>query len=272
MSRPSNVPLNSTRTEIFLQIREKGLLKTPNPLRTRAEDWDHRHYCRFHRDYGHNTEECYDLKNQIEDLIHRGHLDRYIKKSREPSLHPKGPVERHIDVIVGGPTPGGVNSLTRKAYAHAKVQKRPRPLGDLGFTFESESEYPDHDDALVVTARIANACIRRIMIDIGSSVDILYLDAFQKLRMTNRDLIPMTSILIGFTSDTITPVGIATLPVTFGNKPRTKTLMVHFMVVDLPSAYNVIIGRLTLNKLRAVISTYHRSMKFPTSAGLGESR
>ncbi|RWV80941.1 hypothetical protein GW17_00057702 [Ensete ventricosum] len=79
------------------------------------------------------------------------------------------------------------------------------------------------------------------MIDTGSSVDILYLDTFQKLGMTNRDLIPMTSTLIGFTGDVITPVGIATLPMTFDDEPRTKTLMVPFMVVELPSAYNVII-------------------------------
>ncbi|RWV93151.1 hypothetical protein GW17_00044415 [Ensete ventricosum] len=75
------------------------------------------------------------------------------------------------------------------------------------------SEYPDHDDALMVTARIANICIRRIMIDTGSSADILYLDDFHKLGMTNRDLIPMTSTLTGFTGDTITPVGIVTLPI-----------------------------------------------------------
>ncbi|RZR86410.1 hypothetical protein BHM03_00013607 [Ensete ventricosum] len=60
----------------------------------RVEDRDRIHYCRFHRDYGHDTEEFYDLKNQIEDLTHRGHLDKYIMKPREPSLHPKGPVKR----------------------------------------------------------------------------------------------------------------------------------------------------------------------------------
>ncbi|RWW69929.1 hypothetical protein BHE74_00022432 [Ensete ventricosum] len=75
MPRSPNVSLNSTRIEIFLQIREKGLLKTPNPLRSRAEDRDRRCYCCFHHDYGHDTEECYDLKNQIEDLIHHGHLN-----------------------------------------------------------------------------------------------------------------------------------------------------------------------------------------------------
>ncbi|RRT38722.1 hypothetical protein B296_00049334, partial [Ensete ventricosum] len=92
--RPPNIPLNSTRMEIFLQIREKGLLKTPNPIRSQAEDRDRRRYCRFHRDYGHDTKECYDLKNQIENLIHCDHLDRYIMKSCESSLHPKGLVER----------------------------------------------------------------------------------------------------------------------------------------------------------------------------------
>ncbi|RRT76595.1 hypothetical protein B296_00004599 [Ensete ventricosum] len=241
-------------------------------MRSRAEDRDRRRYCRFHRDYGHDTEECFDLKNQIEDLIRRGHLDRYIMKPHEPSLCPKGPVERQVDIIVGGPGAGGVSSSTRKAYALAKVQKMPRPRSDPGITFESESEYLDHDDTLVVTGRIANARVRRIMIDTGSSIDILYLDAFHKLGMTNRDLIPMTSTLIGFTGDVITLVGVATLPVTFDDEPRTKTFMVPFMMVDLPSAYNVIIGRPILNKLRVVVSTYHRSMKSPTSAGLGEIR
>ncbi|RRT33524.1 hypothetical protein B296_00042682 [Ensete ventricosum] len=161
--------------------REKGLLKTPNPLRSRAEDRDRRCYCRFHRHYGHDTEECYDLKNQIKNLIHHDHLDRYIKKPHESSLRPKGSVERHINVIVGGLSVGGISSSARKAYVCAKVQKWPRPRDHSGFTFESESEYPDYDDALVVTTRIANACIRHIMIDTGSSVEILYLDAFHKL-------------------------------------------------------------------------------------------
>ncbi|RRT60048.1 hypothetical protein B296_00045234 [Ensete ventricosum] len=108
------------------------------------------------------------------------------------------------------------------------------------------------------------------MVHTGSFTDILYLDSFQKLGMMNQDLIPIASTLTGYTRDTITLLGIATLPMTFGDKPRTKTFMVPFMVVELPLAYNVIIGRPTLNKLRVVVSTYHRSMKFPTSAGPGE--
>ncbi|RRT33723.1 hypothetical protein B296_00023018 [Ensete ventricosum] len=150
-------------------------------MRSRAKDQDCRRYCHFHRDYEHDTKECCDLKNQIEDLIHHDQLHRYIMKPCELSLHPKGPVERQINIRVGGPAAGGVSSSARKAYARAKVQKRPQPRNDPGFTFESESEYLDHNDTLMVMARIANACVRYIMIDIGSSTDILYLDTFHKL-------------------------------------------------------------------------------------------
>ncbi|RWW54195.1 hypothetical protein BHE74_00039234 [Ensete ventricosum] len=88
-SRPPPVPLNSTRTEIFLQIRERGLLKTLNPMKTRSERRDKRRYCRFHREHGHDTEECRDLQSQIDDLIQHGHLCRYVRDQlRSPIVGP----------------------------------------------------------------------------------------------------------------------------------------------------------------------------------------
>ncbi|CAL9125718.1 unnamed protein product, partial [Musa textilis] len=57
---------------------------------------------------------------------------------------------------------------------------------------------------------------------------------------------------------------------TLGDSPKTKTVLVTFLVVDLPTAYNAILGRPTLNRLRAIISTYHQTLKFPTNVGVGE--
>ncbi|RZR94056.1 hypothetical protein BHM03_00022668 [Ensete ventricosum] len=118
---------------------------------------DRGRYCRFHRDYGHDTKECYDLKNHIEDLIRWGHLNRFIRRSHEPSLCPKGLVEKQIDVIVGGLPTSDDSSSARKAYAYVEVQKRPHAQSNPEITFESEGEYPDHDDAMVIMACIANA-------------------------------------------------------------------------------------------------------------------
>ncbi|KAL0408344.1 UNVERIFIED_CONTAM: Transposon Ty3-G Gag-Pol polyprotein [Sesamum radiatum] len=55
-----------------------------------------------------------------------------------------------------------------------------------------------------------------------------------------------------------------------GNRECSKNLHVEFLVVDVPSAYNVILGRPTLNAFQAVISTYHMKIKFPTPKGVGE--
>jgi hypothetical protein len=43
-------------------------------------------------------------------------------------------------------------------------------------------------------------------------------------------------------------------------------------MVDCRLAYNAIIGQLTLNNMKAVISTNHLKMKFPIVNGVGEVR
>ena len=68
------------------------------------------------------------------------------------------------------------------------------------------------------------------------------------------------------------PEGSIDLPFTAGEPPCQITLIVSFLVVRCPSTYNAIIGRPTLNNLRAVTSTYHLKVKFPTPAGPGVLR
>ena len=65
-------------------------------------------------------------------------------------------------------------------------------------------------------------------------------------------------------------VGIITLPVVLGSYPRQITKKVNFLVMDCSSSYNAIIGRPTLNSWKAVTSTYHLSVKFPTDNGVGQ--
>ncbi|RRT50974.1 hypothetical protein B296_00036042 [Ensete ventricosum] len=141
------------------------------------------------------------------------------------------------------------------------MKKHPRQTNELQISFEAgDAEYPDHKDALVISIYIANAQVERVMVNIGSLAIVLYHDAFQKLGLTVADLSPMSSTLTGFTND-YHPLGTIVLPINLRQEPRSKTRMVTFMVVNLPSMYNVILSQSTLNKLRVVISTYHRAMK-----------
>lgn len=64
--------------------------------------------------------------------------------------------------------------------------------------------------------------------------------------------------------------GIITLPLVLGEKPRQTRQEIDFLVVNVPSAYNGILGRPGLNAARAVVSTYHLCVKFPTEHGEGE--
>ncbi|RYE03027.1 MAG: hypothetical protein EOP33_09865, partial [Rickettsiaceae bacterium] len=82
--------------------------------------------------------------------------------------------------------------------------------------------------------------------------------------------IPTQTPLLGFTGETVMTEGIIDLPVTFGTTGGIEVVhMVPFLVVDQESPYNVIIGRPTLNRLRAITSTYHLLVKFPTEEGIG---
>ncbi|KAL2540812.1 Uncharacterized protein Adt_01790 [Abeliophyllum distichum] len=67
----------------------------------------------------------------------------------------------------------------------------------------------------------------------------------------------------------ITPEWTIELPVTLGTHSASITIITNFLAIKTPMAYNAIYDRPLLNAARAVVSTYHQSMKFPTSRGVG---
>ena len=68
------------------------------------------------------------------------------------------------------------------------------------------------------------------------------------------------------------PLGAITLSVVVGDYPQQIAKDVTFLVVDCSSAYNAILKRPTLNSWKAVTSTYHLMIKFPTDYDVGELR
>lgn len=81
----------------------------------------------------------------------------------------------------------------------------------------------------------------------------------------------MDAPLVGFTGNKINPNGIVTLPITVGVNLRHVSKTIDFLVVDCSLAYNAIIERPTLNRIRTTTSTYYL-LKFPTDHGIGEIR
>ena len=127
-----------------------------------------------------------------------------------------------------------------------------------------------HDDPLVIMLMIEGFNTRRILVDNYNSTDIIYLSAFQQLKVSLERLHPFDSPFVSFSGDKVYPKSIVTLTVTVEVYPKQLTCQLDFIVVDYPSSYNVIIGRLTLNHWKAAISTYCLKVKFPTENDVGE--
>ncbi|XP_022864595.1 uncharacterized protein LOC111384541 [Olea europaea var. sylvestris] len=246
--------LNTSKTNILMEVRDMKELKWPSRMKSPLDTRDRSKYCEFHRDHGHTIEDCHALQREIEALIKKGFLKNYIghdKRPRndrdnrkEPGVGSSAqPTAGTISIIVGGIASGGDTSSGRKQYArqHAHTPRESRDeVKDITFGARDLEgiSYP-HDDALVVSAVVANFEVRRIL---------------------------------GFGGGVIIPEGIVELPLTLGSGNTQVTEITPFQVVNTPMAYNIILGRPLLNKIQAIVSTFHLAMKFPTGHGIGVVR
>ena len=114
--------------------------------------------------------------------------------------------------------------------------------------------------------------MHRVLVDNGSSSDILYYPAFQQMGVDRERLILMNIPFVGIRGTRVFPLGMVTLPIVVGDYPQQITKDVTFLVVGCLSAYNAILGRATLNSWKSVTLTYHLMLKFPTDYGVGELR
>ncbi|GFY93780.1 hypothetical protein Acr_09g0002260 [Actinidia rufa] len=193
-------PLKALVAQVLSEIKHEEFVKWPGKIKTDPQKRNRNKYCEFHRDHGHNTEDCFQLKEQIADLIKRGYLRKYVA-DRPPPNSPKRrygdnrPTAGNIQTIHGGFGSGGCSTSSRKRHARS---------------------------------------------------------AFR------------------FGGNTTHPLGWINLPITLGTEPHQTTVWQDFIVVHCPSPYNAILGRPTLGRIKAITSTYHLKMKFPTLTGVGE--
>ena len=78
--------------------------------------------------------------------------------------------------------------------------------------------------------------------DNWSSTDIIYLPAFQQMKLSKETPRPFTSPLVSFIRDKIIPKDVIKLTIIAGTYPTQVSKEIDFLVVDCPSMYNVILG------------------------------
>ena len=109
---------------------------------------------------------------------------------------------------------------------------------------------------MVISAHIQNFLVKRLLIDDGSAVNALSWEAYKAMGGSITDLKAIKSPITSFCGEKTQPMGVAELTIEFGDRKTKdmKTVRSLFNIVDLPLAYNSIIGRPILYEIDAVTS------------------
>ena len=99
-------------SQVLYEVQHEKFLRWPSQMKTDPAKRDMTKYCDFHRDHGHQTNDYIQLKKEIEFMIRRGHLRRYVAsedRNRVPPPPPRQPASTphqqplgEINVISGG--------------------------------------------------------------------------------------------------------------------------------------------------------------------------
>ncbi|XP_072060454.1 uncharacterized protein [Arachis hypogaea] len=287
----SYTQFNTKRDDIIKEILNSKLIKPPRKAGTypEAKNVDKTRYCTFHQKHGHTTDECVIAKDLLERLARQGHLDKFItghmqKRATSSSEQlPTGPSSKDkdkapahprgvINCISGGYAGGGHTSSARKRTYRAMLaiedtSHNPTPVQDVPeLTFGHaalNATYTNYDDPVVISIQLADLIVKKVLLDLGSSADILFFSTFQKMKLSTNILHQYSGELVGFSGERVPVMGSVWLQTTLGEHPLSKTQDIQYLVVDCFSPYNAILGRPFLNKFTAIVSTFHLCVKFP---------
>ncbi|VFQ98945.1 unnamed protein product [Cuscuta campestris] len=152
--------------------------------------------------------------------------DNDRRRNNRPRERQPTPEKEHIGMIFGGPE-GGDSTAQRKNWVRSiyvgevsaepprRKHTRREPIVFTDRDLPPTGE--DHNDPLVITMDINGVDVARVLVNTGSSVNILYLETFQKLRLCRTQLEPLKTPLSGFTGDTVEAEGSIVLPVELGS-------------------------------------------------------
>uniref|UniRef100_A0A2N9IQL1 Reverse transcriptase domain-containing protein n=1 Tax=Fagus sylvatica TaxID=28930 RepID=A0A2N9IQL1_FAGSY len=208
--------------KILPQIKNKPYFVWPAKLGGDPASRESKPYCAYHRERGHLTESCRNYKALLEELVRDGHLHQFIdsikhQQQREHVPKPKAPIGT-IDVIHSHAQADNLRMETRAA-AHLRevfqvsegVTPAPKRLRkemteEIIFTDRDlEGVQLPHSDALVVTMQIGDFKVKRILIDPGSSAEIMYDSLFKGLGLEHKDLDRKVDPLYGFSGESVMP-------------------------------------------------------------------
>ncbi|XP_014522212.1 uncharacterized protein LOC106778739 [Vigna radiata var. radiata] len=195
------------------------------------------------------------------------HRTRSRPRERDPIVKGK------VDTILGGFARGGASSSARKRHLRSlrrvhSVVRNPMSMLDITFTNRDfHAPDPDQDDPMVIAAPIAQYDVSKVLVDQGSSVNILYRTTFRRMEIGEDIIALFNEQIVGFAGERVDTRGYLDLRTRLGSNDDGKELRVRFLLVEANASYNALLGRPCLNAFGTIVSTPHLAMKFLTDRG-----
>ncbi|XP_074332245.1 uncharacterized protein LOC141670127 [Apium graveolens] len=237
-------------------------------MQTPPESRPYKRHCDYHETHGHKTENCLSLKYFIEDQVKKGNLNQYVSPDTNQKKERPMRGNNVVNVVLGGSySPPRSLGSGDEVFS---IQSYPEMV--ISFSSKDyEGVHPNHNETLVVTLDIFDNKVRRMLIDNSSLVNILFKHTMDQMKLGSlRSNECREDPLYGVENNLVPIQGSLYLQVIFGLAPNQVTYVIKFYVINTPSSYNGIIGRLALTRIQAITSISHLKIKFPTSTGIGE--
>ncbi|XP_017423577.1 uncharacterized protein LOC108332784 [Vigna angularis] len=183
------------------------------------------------------------------------------RRSRSRSRSHNRPLRGHINTIYAGFAGGGSSSSAQKRHVRAlqsihSVDKPQRTMPPIMFSDEDfHAPDPDQEDPMVITVEIARYSMSKVLVDQGSSVNILYWKTFQQMDISEDLIVPYNKQIVGFAGETVDTRGYVDLRTRLGIGRSSEEKRVRYLLVEANTSYNVLLGRPCLNAFGAIVST-----------------
>ncbi|XP_030924533.1 uncharacterized protein LOC115951472 [Quercus lobata] len=178
---------------ILEKIKNEPFFQWPSKMAGDPTKRNQNLYCEYHQEPSHPTNDCRNLKNYLDRLVREGNLRHLLHhpigqqeqtsvKARQGTLRPPIGTINVILAALGrtGSHPTRVMSVARlPAGTDDRESKRAKGMASpiLKFSYEDKvGTIQPHDDALVVTLRIGGYDVKRMLVDQGSAVEVMYPD------------------------------------------------------------------------------------------------
>lgn len=122
------------------------------------------------------------------------------------------------------------------------------------------------NNLMVIKAYIKDWSVKRVLIDPGSSTDILYWDAFKDMGTDASEMLPFKGTLVVFAGKHIQVLDHMPVMTMFGSRLNAKSVKVRYLIVNMAYPYNIFIRRPAFNALKYALSMIYLTMKYLLSS------